>query len=338
MKTKRNKGGIVEPRSFNEIKVYPTSGTLYKKSENAEALEAEKSWYRELPPELQFIHPRIFALEQPGSIIMEYLDYPTAHELYMGGATDTPSAIEWLRIFEATKVTTDTLAGESYTIDIDPVESHELIKTMYIEKTEKRLNELAENRLFKAMYLFDVEINGKRYISISEMIDTIKRHAWMELGNIDRAPIIHGDLHLGNMLVHSSGNGVKLIDPRGKFGSHVLHGDARYDTAKLMHSIEGKYDLIIEDEFESTIDLEERSIRYSFDRKWRRRSRAIEWAFAQVYGEKISEDRRALTIIEALLFLSMIPLHTESAPRQFVMLARGYELMEKAMGSAYVSA
>ena len=319
MKTKRNKGGIVEPRSFNEIKVYPTSGTLYKKSENAEALEAEKSWYRELPPELQFIHPRIFALEQPGSIIMEYLDYPTAHELYMGGATDT-------------------LAGESYTIDIDPVESHELIKTMYVEKTEKRLNELAENRLFKAMYLFDVEINGKRYISIREMIDTIKRHAWMELGNIDRAPIIHGDLHLGNMLVHSSGNGVKLIDPRGKFGSHVLHGDARYDTAKLMHSIEGKYDLIIEDEFESTIDLEERSIRYSFDRKWRRRSRAIEWAFAQVYGEKISEDRRALTIIEALLFLSMIPLHTESAPRQFVMLARGYELMEKAMGSAYVSA
>lgn len=333
MKTKRIKASIVEPRSFNDIEVHPASGVLVKRSEKADTLEAEKRWYRELPKELAFIHPRIFALEQPGSIVMEYLDYPTAHELYMSGEA---SAAEWLRIFSTTKVTQDIFEG--YAVNVSPEESFELKKTMYVEKTEKRLKELAEHRLFKAMYLYDVEINGKRYISIAEMIDTIRRHAQYDIGEIDEAPIIHGDLHLGNMLISSEGNGVHLIDPRGSFGRHVLHGDRRYDLAKLMHSIEGKYDLIVEDAFTSSIDVEERSIRYSFDRQMRWRSRAAEWAFAQVYGESISKDRKALTVIEALLFLSMIPLHTERTSRQFVMLARGYELMEKALGSAYVRA
>lgn len=333
MKAKKSEAGIVEPREFNRIMVYPVSGTLVKESDHEETLEAEKEWYRQLPKELAFIHPRIFGLDMPGNILMEYLDYPTAHELYM---SKSASAAEWLHIFETTFCIMETLASEGYTIDVDMFESSEMIKSMYVEKTEKRLNQLAQNPLFRPMYLYDVEINGKRYISIAEMIETVSRHAGSDIGQIRKAPIIHGDLHLGNMLVSSHGDTVKLIDPRGQFGKHVLHGDSRYDTAKLMHSIEGGYDLMIEDAFVVRHDPEKRRIRYRFNR--RSRNRTAEWAFAQVYGETISKERKALTIIEALLFLSMIPLHTESQMRQLVMLARGYELMEKALGSAYVRA
>ena len=166
------------------------------------------------------------------------------------------------------------------------------------------------------------------------MVDLVRRHAKYNIWPIERAPIIHGDLHLANMLISSSGDGIKLVDPRGKFGRHVIHGDSRYDMAKLMHSMEGGYDLMIEDAFRVKYDAQQRSIRYRMDR-WSR-NRTAEWAFAQVFGEAISRDRKTLTVIEALLFLSMIPLHTESQQRQLVMLARGYELMEKALGSAYV--
>lgn len=321
---------INEPRSFNRIKVLSQMEMLLKESDNAETLDAEKAWYRLMPKELANLHPRIYGLDCPGKIVMEYLDCPTAHQLYMNGKL---SAAEWLNIFIAIKAITDTFRSESYSIRIAEREAEELIDQMYVEKTERRLNELRQNELFEPMYRCDIKINGIRYIGLSKMIDVVKHHARNEIGRADRVSIIHGDLHLGNILVGSHGNTVKLIDPRGKFGRYVVHGDGRYDTAKLMHSMEGGYDLIVEDNFTVKYDPRARSIKYRFNRG--ARNRMAEWAFSQVYGAEIDKDRKALTIIEALLFLSMIPLHSDSPKRQLVMLARGYELIEKALGSAY---
>ena len=40
---------------------------------------------------------------------------------------------------------------------------------------------------------------------------------------------------------------IKVIDPRGKFGTYDIYGDFRYELAKLFHSVDGKYDFIIKD-------------------------------------------------------------------------------------------
>ena len=42
---------------------------------------------------------------------------------------------------------------------------------------------------------------------------------------------------------------LKILDPRGNFGIDGVYGDIRYDIAKLMHSIIGRYDFIINDLF-----------------------------------------------------------------------------------------
>lgn len=333
MKLKKAEKQIVPARDFNDIKIFRSEGMLVKTSKHVQTIESEKEWYRRLPKELEFIHPRIFDIEHTGSLTMEYLDYPTAHQLYMEGKT---SAAEWIKVFASTKRIMDSLSQKALCKDIYPEESRSLLRSMYIEKTEKRLSELANDSIFRPIYLYDVEINGKRYISVGEMINTIQRAVWWAVQPIKKAPIIHGDLHLGNMLVSSGGENVKLIDPRGSFGKYTLNGDVRYDIAKLMHSIEGGYDLIVEDSFALRYDVQRRSIRYSFSKGGR--NRKAEFAFAEVFGKDISEDRRSLTMIEALLFFSMIPLHTESKKRQLVMLSRGYELAEKALGSINVRA
>ena len=47
--------------------------------------------------------------------------------------------------------------------------------------------------------------------------------------------------------------------------------------------------------------------------------------FCEVFRSSI-EDIRAIRLIEATLFLSMIPLHSDYLTRQYAMLARGVEL------------
>lgn len=46
--------------------------------------------------------------------------------------------------------------------------------------------------------------------------------------------VIHGDLHLGNVLVGDDGLNFYFVDPRGEWGGR-RHFDAAYDIAKLLH-------------------------------------------------------------------------------------------------------
>ena len=50
-----------------------------------------------------------------------------------------------------------------------------------------------------------------------------------------------------NIMVDSNFSFIKVIDPRGKFGTYDIFGDFRYELAKLFHSVDGKYDFIIKD-------------------------------------------------------------------------------------------
>ncbi|MFF9573081.1 phosphotransferase [Streptomyces sp. NPDC014685] len=49
-----------------------------------------------------------------------------------------------------------------------------------------------------------------------------------------RTQVIHGDLHLGNMLVHEERDAFYLLDPRGDWGGERTF-DPAYDVAKLLH-------------------------------------------------------------------------------------------------------
>ena len=136
--------------------------------------------------------------------------------------------------------------------------------------------------------------------------------------------IIHRDLCFSNILVEDNCHFVRIIDPRGKFGSFDIYGDPRYEIAKILHSLEGKYDYIIEDMFE--VNVYGTHIEYKIQEK----SEKILQVFEEVFS-KLNYDLDEVRLIESLLFLSMIPLHKDYPKRQYVMLATGLELFDKVL-------
>ena len=51
--------------------------------------------------------------------------------------------------------------------------------------------------------------------------------------------------------------------------------------------------------------------------------------FLNVFKAEIGDDIKKIELIEALLFISMIPLHNESKNHQMVMLGTGLDLLNR---------
>ena len=89
----------------------------------------------------------------------------------------------------------------------------------------------------------------------------------------------------------------------------------------------GKYDFIIKDLFDLDYNIETSCINYCIqDRK---REFNLYKVFLDTFAAEIGNDLRKVELIEALLFLSMIPLHGESIRHQMVMLGTGLEILNR---------
>ena len=147
------------------------------------------------------------------------------------------------------------------------------------------------------------------------------------LFDVDEFSVIHGDLCFANIMVDENYSFIKVIDPRGKFGNFDIYGDFRYELAKLFHSVDGKYDFIIKDLFKINYKSEENEVNYSIIN--RVRTFDLYQTFLEVFKEAIGNDLKKIELIEALLFLTMIPLHNESFEHQLVMLGTGLEILNR---------
>ncbi|GAG01033.1 unnamed protein product, partial [marine sediment metagenome] len=134
--------------------------------------------------------------------------------------------------------------------------------------------------------------------------------------------IIHGDLCLSNILYDRRNKIVRVIDPRGGFGRFDIYGDPRYDIAKLCHSLEGDYDFFVNQMFD--LNVEDKSINLRIHNQ----DRHI--AIKEVFHNRLLENRAdiyaQIKLIESLLFLSMVPLHSDRFLCQQAFLARGLEI------------
>lgn len=313
----------VAARNFNLIDIDDKRGILLKRSKNKEKLIDEIKWYLRLPGNLQYLTPRIYdySLDYNAPFVkMEYYGYRTLHELLL--YSDIPE-IEWEMIFNKLAFIVSDM--QSYRVEGRTTECINAVIDMYINKTISRLLSLKNEKDFAIFFEKDIIINGKKYPSIKEIIRKIKYSVKNIL--IDNAEekftIIHGDLCFTNILVEDSYKFLRIIDPRGKFGTFDIYGDKRYELAKLLHSLEGGYDYIIEDMFD--LSIRGNCINY----KLRRSNNIACNAFKKVFviNKSFKEELR---LIEATLFLGMIPLHSDSLRRQYAMMATGIQLLSKA--------
>ncbi len=311
----------VKAREFNHITIDFDRGNLKKTSTERDKFIGEILWYIKLPQDLEYARPRIFSysIDYNNTFVsMEYYSYHTLHELLLYSDI---SKKQWRTIFDKIKFICKDFS--LYTTTGNGIV--ESLESMYLDKTIQRLNKLKENEFFKKYFNQSFYVNGIKYMSLDEIIDKLREELPKILFNVDKFTIIHGDLCFSNILVDSNNSFVKLIDPRGKFGSFDIYGDQRYEFAKLFHSIDGKYDYIIEEQFDLAIDSN--GINYKI--KDQKRSFDLYQEFLESFKDLIGERTKEIELIESLLFLSMIPLHNESLRQQCVMLGTGIEILNR---------
>lgn len=196
---------------------------------------------------------------------------------------------------------------------------------MYIDKTYERLSTyIKHNSLAREVHSRGrFRVNGRvvecplRYFE--KHTDSILTATTILL---EPFTIIHGDLCCSNILYDRNRRKIFLIDPRGSFGQKGVFGDQRYDRAKMRHSFSG-YDLIVHD-FVSVRWLDS-SLDFDIPKTRKQQRLARKW-------DSICKNQlEAIRIIEALLFLSMLPLHQDQPQRQAAMYGLGTQLLHESL-------
>jgi hypothetical protein len=169
----------------------------------------------------------------------------------------------------------------------------------------------------------NLTVNGLDCLPVSQAIDALEAvlpRLWSEADH----SIIHGDFCFPNILYSPESGAVKLVDPRGAWGKRGITGDIKYDYAKLLHSISGGYDSIINDYCDvrwngSSIDASVFKPRVS------------EFLVRTVF-DSMPYRPEVIELLEGSIFVSIAAIHREDVRRQLVMLAIGLEKITKNVG------
>ena len=313
----------VRAREFNHITIDKNRGILKKTSDDKDKFIGEIKWYLKLPADVEYVRPRIFnystSYVEP-YVSMEYYAYHTVHELFLYGDLTLQ---QWIDIFNRIRFVCDDF--KRYTVqdaNIRPA-----LEEMYLTKTLQRFEKMKKDERFITFFESPIVVNGERYLPLNEIIIALEKAIPEMLYDVDSFNIIHGDLCFANIMVDSNFSFIKVIDPRGKFGTYDIYGDFRYELAKLFHSVDGKYDFIIKDLFDLDYNLETACINYRIQN--RKRDFNLYKVFLDTFSAEVGGELKKIELIEALLFLSMIPLHGESIRHQMVMLGTGLEILNR---------
>jgi hypothetical protein len=308
---------LTTERAFNSLSI---AGNVVRKiSAQHDKMDAEASWYEALPGDLRPFVPAYVGREGIGAathgycVAYEYL-CPLS-DLYVFGALPR---VSWSRIIGACD---DVLTRfKQYKPDAPPAA---LFESLYRRKAEERFAQFATHTGIDPRRSW--RINGQAMPApaalIEEMVACIGPPAEGDV------TLMHGDFCLSNILFDFRRGGIKLIDPRGSVRQcePSLFGDARYDRAKLYHSLGGRYDFIVAGCFDLVRDGE-----YGLTLNVAQAAGQddIEALYRDIIcgGDRTKVQGDAAAAI--LLFLSMLALHDDDPLRQWAFLANAYRLYQ----------
>lgn len=294
-------------RSFNNFNINEY-GVITKTSTESKIL-SEINWYAEIcKTPLAQLCPHFLGQKGEGnsqSYQLEYMDYTSLAEYFVYYPMQE---YQWKHIFN----TLIQFAKLLWYYEKAP-ENFDIINNttkMYIDKTNDRVAKWERQDLLDLdmVIINNKPMHGFRYCwehlqtKVKEIILSSKKYAG----------IIHGDLCFANILYAPKSSIFKFIDPRGNFGEDTIYGDIRYDIAKLRHSYQGLYDYITSDLF-----LINQTDTNKFDYKFLSNSMPNPNILDNILLDN-DFDVDQIELLEGILFISMIPLHSDAKDRQLM--------------------
>jgi len=310
---------LLKARYFNSLRFDRSSEIVTKTSENTLKLIDEIEWYKQIPNDLSKLIPKIKEFDQSKKpfLKLEYIKHPTLAELWL--YSDFSSKL-WIEILKKLFEILNQFKKYSKSVSLA---DYDLI---YKTKTEDRIQELTNsNESFKHILASDVLfINGKKYRNwsvIKEEIELKIHDLYHEEDNC----LIHGDLCFSNIFCDFKNKNFKLIDPRGKWGSD-MHGDVKYDVAKIRHSIVDGFDTITNGLYSASLSESNHIAMKIFKPK---NHQEICMHLDNLIQNKWNLNE--IKLIEGLLFISMLPLHKDHFERQLAFYSIGIQLLNEVL-------
>lgn len=350
--TDSNNDSIVASRCFNQVSIDPKMGVVTKQSSEVQKLQQEVHFYQSLPAHLQIYFPRLLdsgliavdttiadkatvnitTHNDPASTInttawysLEYYPYKSLSQYFVYYALPVES---WNDIFDrllsihqqftsTTSSHSEALAAKSSCIDSDA------LNQFYAQKLNARMVQASTSiDLQDILDAKTICLNGQTLHGFATLQPWLMNEI-KQLSHDVKTGFVHGDLCFSNILFEPGSGVLRLIDPRGDFMGSVNQGDPRYDLAKVLHSVHGRYDFIINDLFR----LEQDGLNFELSMP---KSDYLESVQALLF-EKIKAHTNyaldELILLESLLFLTMLPLHRDQPKRQIAFLLTGIKLL-----------
>lgn len=302
-------------RHFNTLTYDQVNGIVTKRSANLDAFRHQVRWFKQIPDDLSYFLPRVFDSNDGDHpyITMELLSIPTLSDLFVSGRLEVGA---WNDVANKIRHVLQHFRKYSFASSI----SRQIAFEIYIGKTRTRIQQFREQR----PEAFEFSVAGpEKNISLHDVLLSLSEYAEQSgLLELDSLAPIHGDLCFSNIMFDPRGRHIKLIDPRGEFGVPGIYGDPRYDKAKLLHSYAGGYDFIVSDRF--SVSLSASGILDCTVHAGEYCDKVKQIFDATLFCD--AHDQRQCEAIQALLFLSMLPLHSDKPDRQLAMLAIGLKL------------
>lgn len=313
----RSRGSYAAARSFNNLKI--SGGVVRKASQQRTKLAAEANWFEQIPSDLQTYVARLVYSgpvdDTYFAYATEYEPYPSLHELFVFGRLHQRA---WKQIFASCFEVMEQFAQVK-----SEVSTTSVLTLLGSGKTRSRLDHFEKEMGFDLSQ--PTELNGQAMPSFRQIADHMS-----EL--VERAPegrqnIMHGDMCFTNILFNTRSGRVRLIDPRGTLNGTdmTIYGDVRYDMAKFLHSVVGRYDLILSGRYSLNYDFQAR-MAFEFDLP---PDRDNEWMDSYIWSQSIGPvrfDQPEIKALLVLLFISMLPLHADNHERQMAFMANSLRL------------
>lgn len=311
---------VLKARYFNRLQFDDSGENVIKTSTNNEKLINEINWYKQIPNEILDLVPKILdssVVENP-FIKLEYIKHPTLSELWLYGDF---SSNFWKEIINELFIIIQKFKKYNYRV------TEQEYNSMYFGKTQDRINELIKNNvIFKEIFEHDfIFINSKKLKNWKLMIEQIKEKINIMFNEDDNC-LVHGDLYFSNILYDSEKRNFKLIDPRGTWGQRIA-GDIKYDIAKIRHSIAGGFDTITNGLYSAN---HQRPNKIDYNVFVPKNNQTIRNELDNIIEKNWKLDE--IKMIEGLLFISMLPLHSDSLERQLALFCIGIERLNEIFG------
>lgn len=308
-----------DARFFNSLE--GDEHTVTKKSNKIEKIKSEYNFYYFLPDEMKmwFVMPYNYQETKDGAAYtMERYHMTDIAIRFVHGAV---SPAELSEILDKLFYFVDHRKAKA----VSEAEAEKMADEVYLVKLKERMEQLKKTGYYEKFNQM-IQI-GTDYAGIEEIVklyESLYKAIWKKKKEKNPKLVVgHGDLCFSNILYSREASLLKLIDPKGALKEEELYMDPYYDLAKLSHSICGSYDFFNTGLYQVSMDR---------DMKWMLQIDCDASTYKEIFKEKLLQSGYSyekVRVLEAGLFLSMLPYHMDQPGKVFGFLLNAVKILEE---------